>query len=139
MRTSENPLEAKFAELPFHALRWIEGKRKGRGCYAPAPLMRLVASPLLVLLWRELLAAADHIQAGVDRDVVGARPAAYGVLSTVVGIDDVVAGAAADLGDLVIAVGCIVRKEGVRSRSTVQRIGAGPIVEIPVVVRSSRV
>jgi hypothetical protein len=29
-RTSENPLKAKFAELPFHALRGIRAKRKGQ-------------------------------------------------------------------------------------------------------------
>jgi hypothetical protein len=52
------------------------------------------------------------------------RPAAYGVLGTVGGIDVVVAGAAADIGDL-----AVVRKEGVASRSTVERIGAGPIAE----------
>ncbi len=34
--TSENPLEAKFAECAFHALGCIKGREKGRGCQAPA-------------------------------------------------------------------------------------------------------
>src|SRR5215207_5633982 len=32
MRTSENTQKAKFAEFPFHALRWIRARDKGRGC-----------------------------------------------------------------------------------------------------------
>jgi hypothetical protein len=37
--SSENPQKAKFAEFPFHALRSIEGRKKGRSCFAPASML----------------------------------------------------------------------------------------------------
>jgi hypothetical protein len=43
-RPSDNPVQAKFRELPFHALGWIRGKRKGRSFYDPALPLRVVLS-----------------------------------------------------------------------------------------------